>query len=216
MALVTGEGLVPLAIADAFRRAGAEVVHARAPELTEAGIGDLIAQIPQIDILVNGSVRTGPWPLDLLEMDEWDRVHTINVRAAFLLMRGAAQAMRAHGRGGRLIAISTIGAVHPVLHGNYAYGSSRAGTNALVRQFALDWTSEKITANSILVGAIRSDPFPDGCPMPPQGPGTRAERLPMGQGRPEDVAPLALLLASEGGRYISGQTIAVDGGFLIA
>ena len=43
VALVTGEGLVPLAIADAFRRAGAEVVHARAPELTEAGIGDLIA-----------------------------------------------------------------------------------------------------------------------------------------------------------------------------
>lgn len=52
--------------------------------------------------------------------------------------------------------------------------------------------------------------------MPPKGPGVRPERFPMGYGTPEDVAPVALLLASAAGRYINGQTIVVDGGFQIA
>lgn len=53
-----------------------------------------------------------------------------------------------------LITISTIGSVHPVLNGNFAYGSSRAGANALTRQFAMDFAGEGIVSNSILVGAI--------------------------------------------------------------
>jgi meso-butanediol dehydrogenase / (S,S)-butanediol dehydrogenase / diacetyl reductase len=179
-------------------------------------IAELFAGLPTLDILVNGAVRAGPWPIEKLSMAEWDCVHNVNVRGAFLLMREAVRSMRTHGRGGRLINISTIGAEHPVLHGNYAYGSSRAGTNALTRQFALDFASEGILSNAILVGAIASDPFPKDAPMPPVGPIMGAGRLPLGQGAPEDVAPLALLLASEAGRYINGQTIAVDGGFQIA
>lgn len=216
LALVTGSGLVPQAIAALFRDAGASVVHAAEPVLDEPSVAALFEPLDALDILVNGSVRAGPWPIDRLDLSEWDRVHAVNVRGAFLLMRAAVRVMRAHGRGGRLINLSTIGAVHPVLHGNFAYGSSRAGTNALTRQFALDFAADHILSNAILVGAIRSDPFPQGCPMPPTGPGVNPGRLPLGQGKPEDVAPLALLLASDAGRYINGQAIAVDGGFSIA
>lgn len=215
-ALVTGAGKVPHAIADLFTRAGASVIHAQEPALDEAGVAGLFDPIDPLDILVNGSVRTGPWLLDQLTLDEWDRVHAVNVRGAFLLMREAVRAMKRHGRGGRLINISTIGSQHPVLNGNYAYGSSRAGTNALSRQFALDFAADGILSNAILVGAIASDPFPEGCPMPPTGPGINPDRLPLGQGRPEDVAPVALMLASDAGRYINGQAIVVDGGFQIA
>ena len=212
-ALVVGAGKVPHATADLFRTAGADVVHAAEPDLTEAGVTELFATVPQIDILVNGAVVVGPWPIEVLTMDEWDRVHATNVRGAYLLMRGALMAMRAHGRGGRLINLSTIGSQHPVLNGNFAYGSSRAGTNALTRQFAMEFAGEGICANAILVGAVPSDPFPEGCPMPPVGPGVRPERFPMGYGRPEDVAPVALMLASAAGRYINGAEIVVDGGF---
>lgn len=215
-ALVVGGGKVPHAIADLFREAGGNVAHVPEPELSEAGVADLFAGHPDLDILVNGAIVTGPWPIELLTMEEWDRVHGTNVRGAFLLMREALKVMRAHGRGGRLINLSTIGSVHPVLNGNFAYGSSRAGTNALTRQFALDFAGEGIASNAILVGAIPSDPFPEGCPLPPTGPGVRPERFPMGYGKPEDVAPVALLLASDAGRYINGQTIVVDGGFQIA
>lgn len=215
-ALITGDGKVPHAIAALFEKAGARVVHEPSPKLTEEGVALLFAPHPEIDILVNGAVVTGPWSLELLAMAEWDRVHATNVRGAYLLMREAVRTMRGHKRGGRLINISTIGSVHPVLNGNFAYGSSRAGTNALARQFAMDFAAEGILSNAILVGAIPSDAFPSNCPMPPTGPGVRPERFPLGYGKPEDVAPLALLLASEAGRYINGQAIAVDGGFQVA
>lgn len=215
-ALVIGAGKVPHAIADLFREAGASVTHETEPGMSETEVAALFARHPQLDILVNGAVVTGPWSIETLTMDEWDRVHATNVRGAYLLMREAVQAMRGHGRGGRLINISTIGSAHPVLNGNFAYGSSRAGTNALTRQFAMDFAGEGIASNAILVGAIPSDPFPEGCPMPPVGPGMRPERFPMGYGKPEDVAPVALLLASDAGRYINGQAIVVDGGFQIA
>lgn len=215
-ALIVGAGKVPHAIADLFRQAGAAVAHEPDPVMTEIGVSALLARHPSLDILVNGAVVCGPWSIETLAMEEWDRVHQVNVRGAYLLMREAVRAMRAHGRGGRLINISTIGSVHPVLNGNFAYGASRAGTNALTRQFALDFAGEGIASNAILVGAIPSDPFPEACPMPPTGPGMTPERYPMGHGEPKDVAPLALLLASEAGRYINGQAIVVDGGFLIA
>ena len=214
-ALVVGGGKVPHAIADLFRAAGATVVHHPEPDLDERAVKALVEPIAALDILVNGAIRTGPWPLDTLTMEEWDRVHAINVRGAFLLMREAVRAMRRHGRGGRLINISTIGSVHPVLNGNFAYGSSRAGTNALTRQFALDCASDGITSNAILVGAVQSDPFPEGAPMPPTGPGMAADRMIGGYGTPDDIAPMALLLAAPAGRYVNGQCIAIDGGFLV-
>ena len=216
VALIIGAGQVPHAIAALYQQAGATVTHSLHPALDEVSVAELFAPLPDLDILVNGAVRAGPWPLETLDLGEWDRVHAINVRGAFLLMREAVGIMRAHKRGGRLISISTIGAMHPVLHGNFAYGSSRAGTNALSRQFALEFAGEGILSNAILVGAIASDPFPEGCPMPPVGPGMHPERFPLGHGVPEDVAPLALLLASRAGRYINGQAIAVDGGFQVS
>jgi len=214
-ALVTGAGTVPTAIADLFREAGATVTHTADFTMDEVGIADLFAPLGDLDILVNGSIRAGPWTLDTLTLDEWDRVHGTNVRGAFLLMREAVRTMKVHGRGGRLINLSTIGSVHPVLNGNFAYGSSRAGTNALTRQFAMDFAGDGILSNCILVGTVPSDPFPQGVISPPTGPGATLSRMPLGLGQPEDIAPTALLLASEAGRYINGQAIVVDGGFLI-
>jgi NAD(P)-dependent dehydrogenase (short-subunit alcohol dehydrogenase family) len=60
-----------------------------------------------------------------------------------------------------------------------------------------------------------SDPWPGDAPAP-TGPGVNAARFPLGRGAPADVAPMALLLASAGGAYITGQTLSIDGGFAIA
>jgi glucose 1-dehydrogenase len=215
-ALVVGGGKVPHAVAELYRDAGAKVTHALEPKVDVSSVAEVFAPLADLDILVNGAIRTGAWPFDTLTMEEFDRVHSVNVRGAYLLMREAVRTMRRHGRGGRLINLSTIGSQHPVLNGNFAYGSSRAGTNALTRQFAMDFAKDGILSNAILVGPIPSDPFPEGMPTPPTGPGTRPERSPLGYGKPEDVAPLALLLAADAGRYINGQAIAVDGGFQIA
>lgn len=216
LALVTGGGLVPQAVAKALEGAGACVVRVADPQVSsEDQARSVIGQAPELDILVNGHIRVGAYPLDVLTMDTWDDVHACNARSVFLLMREAVRSMRARGEGGRIINLSTIGSLHPVLHGNYAYGSSRAAMNALTRSFALDFAKDGIRSNSILVGSIQSDPWPEAAP-PPGGPGTTPGRVPLGPGRPEDIAGLALLLAGEGGRYINGQMIAVDGGFSVA
>jgi meso-butanediol dehydrogenase/(S,S)-butanediol dehydrogenase/diacetyl reductase len=213
--LVVGRGKVPHAIASLFREAGATLTHVEEVELTESAVAELFTPLAELDVLVNGAVRNGAWALEKLTLDEWDTVHHVNVRGAFLLMRQAVRAMKIHGRGGRLINISTIGSLNPVLHGNYAYGSSRAGTNALTRQFALDFAADGIQSNAILVGQVPSDAFPAGA-CAPAGPGVDPKRSLGGYGRPDDIAPTALLLATSAGRYINGQTIVVDGGYCVA
>ena len=97
-ALVVGGGAVPHAIAALFRDAGAAVTHAQEPALDEASVAALFASVPELDILVNGAIRPGAWTLETLAMDEWDRVHAVNLRGAFLLMREAVRTMRAHAR----------------------------------------------------------------------------------------------------------------------
>jgi len=183
-ALIVGAGKVPHAIADLFRQAGAAVAHEPDPVMTEIGVSALLARHPSLDILVNGAVVCGPWSIETLAMEEWDRVHQVNVRGAYLLMREAVRAMRAHGRGGRLINISTIGSVHPVLNGNFAYGASRAGTNALTRQFALDFAGEasggRLRARPPVGG---QQPFGHGRLAPRQG---ELEQAEAGDGTEDD------------------------------
>lgn len=166
-----------------------------------------------IDILINGAVVNHNKPLLETSADEWDHVQAINLKAAFLTIKAVIPYMRARG-GGRIISITTMGAVHPVLNGNGAYSASRAGLNQLTRNVALDFAADHITANAVLPGAIRTETInPD---FRPTGPGADPARHIGGFGTPDDVIGLVLLLASPAGRYISGQLIAVDGGFLIS
>ena len=215
LALIIGSGAVPVAIADLFEAAGAAVVRVADADPTEEAVAAMFAPLGQLDILVNGAVRIGAYALDEMTLERWDRTQATNLRLAFLLMRAAVRTMKAHGRGGRIINISTIGSLHPVLHGNYAYGSSRAGTNALSRQFALDFIADGINTHTILVGAVPSDPPAEGAP-PPSGPGGTPARFIGGYGTAADIAPTALLLAADApGRYINGTSIAIDGGFAV-
>jgi len=101
-----------------------------------------------------------------------------------------------------------------VLNGNAAYGSSRAGLNHLMRNLALDFAADGITANSILPGAIITETHD--AKLARSGPGADPKRHLGGFGKPEDVTGLVLLLAGPAGRYISGQAIAVEGGFLLS
>jgi gluconate 5-dehydrogenase/2-deoxy-D-gluconate 3-dehydrogenase len=166
-----------------------------------------------IDILVNGAVINHNKPLLEISGEEWDRVQAVNLKAAFLVTKAVIPQMRLRG-GGRIISISTIGSVHPVLNGNAAYSSSRAGLNQLMRNVALEHVAAHINANTILPGAIMTETIHS--EFRPTGPGADPARHIGGYGNPEDVTGLILLLASPAGRYINGQSITVDGGFLIS
>jgi NAD(P)-dependent dehydrogenase (short-subunit alcohol dehydrogenase family) len=145
---------------------------------------------------------------------QWDRIHGINMRGAFVTMREAVRRMIPTG-GGRIVALSTIGSLHPVLYGNTAYGSSKAGLNALVRNIAFDHAKDGILANCILHGGVNVGPLPSDSP-PVSGPATQPGRMMLGSGNLEELAAGILYLASPAGRFITGQKLTLDGGFLIS
>jgi NAD(P)-dependent dehydrogenase (short-subunit alcohol dehydrogenase family) len=183
----------------------------------EAAINALAAEVTAqhggIDILINGAVLNHNKPLLQITAEEWDRVQAVNLKSAFLVTKAVIPAMQGRG-GGRIINISTMGSVHPVLNGNAAYSSSRAALNQFTRNIALDFAADGITANAVLPGAIVTETIKSG--FIPSGPGANPARHLGGFGKPEDVVGLILLLAGPSGRYISGQCIAVDGGFLVS
>lgn len=183
----------------------------------EAAVNGLVADVTArhggIDILVNGAVFNHNKPLLQITADEWDLVQATNLKGAFLVTKAVIPAMQGRG-GGRIINITTMGSVHPVLNGNSAYSSSRAGLNQFTRNIALDFAADGITANAVLPGAIITETIKSG--FVPSGPGADPARHLGGFGKPDDVTGLILLLAGPAGRFISGQCIAVDGGFLVS
>lgn len=178
-----------------------------------ATVSGVVARLGGVDILINGAVVNHNRPVLETSVEEWDRVQAINLRGAFIATREAVPSMQARG-GGRIINITTIGSAHPVLNGNGAYSASRAGLNQFTKNCALDFAKDGITVNAILPGAIITETISSG--FRPTGPGADPARHLGGYGKADDVTGLALLLACPAGRFITGQLVAVDGGFLIS
>lgn len=212
-------GATPIAEATRQLLADANVtVDLVDPEPEETAMGKAVESFLDrhegIDILVYAATRIGTYALPSMTVDQWDAIHDTNLRGAFLALRAAIPAMQRHG-GGSIAVVSTMGSIHPVLKGNAAYGSSKAGLNALVRAAALDHAEDSIRVNAVLFGAV-----PVGTPPADMqklgGPATQPGRLMLGMGSAEEVAAAILYLASPAARPITGQTLTLDGGFLIS
>jgi NAD(P)-dependent dehydrogenase (short-subunit alcohol dehydrogenase family) len=174
----------------------------------------LTAELGGLDIVVYAVTTPGTYPFAQMTLAQWDRLHEANLRGAFVCLREAVRRLAARG-GGRVIAVSTMGAVHPVLHGNAAYGSSKAGLNAMIRSIALDHAADGVLANAVLCGAVPVGPMPPDA-GPASGPGRQPGRLMFGMADPEVMAAAVLYLASPAGGFITGQSLILDGGFLIS
>jgi NAD(P)-dependent dehydrogenase (short-subunit alcohol dehydrogenase family) len=162
-------------------------------------------------------------PLVETTVRQWDDVQSLNLRANFLCMREGVKQMLAAGRGGRIVNVTTIGAHHPVMNGNAAYGAARLGVSALSRNTALDYARDGILVNTVLAGAVADKVITHPTTLaaraagreqsgPIMGPG----RLPLGSGDMTDVAAAVLYLVSPAGRYMTGQSMVLDGGFLVS
>jgi NAD(P)-dependent dehydrogenase (short-subunit alcohol dehydrogenase family) len=166
------------------------------------------------DILVNNAgTKTAPVPLEQLPLADWDRVFSVNVRAAFLCARAVVGMMLAHGSGS-IVNIASIGARMPTRVG--AYGASKAAIRGLTRQMAVEWGPRGIRANSVSPGMVRT-PMSDAFYRDEARHAARVAMMPLRRiGVPADIADAVAFLASDASSFVTGQDLVVDGGFLAA
>lgn len=206
-----GAASAAAAIRDAGGRAHEAVVDLSDTASLLGALADLTATFGPPDILVNnaGVVKTIPavdYPLE-----HWNTTLTVNLTAPMLLTQNALQHMQKRGWG-RIVNIASISGVRAGT-GRLAYGTSKAAVIAMTKQFAIEVAECGVTVNAIAPGPIDT-------PMVHRLQGNShqssyADIIPMRRyGTPADIADAVVFLASERAGYITGHTLAVDGGFL--
>ena len=165
-----------------------------------------------IDILVNNAGITRDGLLMRMNEEDWDAVMDTNLKSVYLCCRAALRPMLKSRGGGRIINISSvIGLSGNAGQANYA--ASKAGIIGFTKSLARELASRQVTVNAIAPGFIVTDMTTG---MSEEAKQALLKRIPLGAlGEPEDVAAAASFLASGEARYITGQTLTVDGGMTL-
>ena len=173
----------------------------------------VVADLGGLDILVNNAGATWGAPFDQISLEAWDKVIRTNINGTFYVSRAAAQAMIAQGRGGRIVNVASIYGLRgadPEILQSLPYNTSKGAVVNFTRDLAVKLAAHAITVNCICPGF-----FPTR--MTAVTIEQQADRIlasiPLHRlGGPDDLKGLAVLLASAGSSFITGQVIAVDGG----
>jgi len=180
-----------------------------------------------LDILVNNAGIFPFSPAITLTEELWDKVLDINLKGAFFFAQKSANKMISGGNGGRIINIASIDAFHPT--GNLVhYDASKGGMVMMTKSLALELAKNNINVNAIGPGSIQTPGAQQGTAAMVEAAGLKPEqlvemgkaftaRIPLGRaGDADDIASVVLFLASDASRYITGETIVVDGGYLLS
>ena len=166
-------------------------------------------RLGKVDILIANAGLNIPQTIDQLRDEDWDHLLELNLSSSMALTRALAPGMMER-KWGRVIYISSIMALASTKE-RVAYSASKAGLHGLVKANAIHLGAHGITVNCIAPG-----PFATEMPMrllTPEQKQQLASRTALGRwAKPEELAPTALLLASEAGGYITGTIVVVDGG----
>jgi 3-oxoacyl-[acyl-carrier protein] reductase len=176
-------------------------------------IEDATGKLGRLDILVNNAGLTKDNLFMVMKDEQWDEVIAVNLTSTFMLMRAAVRGMmRAKTGYGRIINISSVsGVLGNPGQGNYA--ASKAGMIGMTKSVAREVASRGITANCIAPGFIKT-PMTDA--LNEKQVAAIKEAIPAQTfGNPTDIATAAVYLASEEARYVTGQTLHVNGGMLM-
>lgn len=177
------------------------------PKETEKLIDSIGKELGSLDILVNNAGVFEAAPIDQADIDHYNRVFDVNVKGVIATTIAALKKMN---DGGRIINISS-GAAKISFAGASVYSATKAALDTLTRVWAQDLGSRRITVNGVAPGTTETDMLNAGLPaemIPQMIAKTALGRL----GQPDDIAAVVAFLASEDGRWVTGQTIGADGG----
>jgi 3-oxoacyl-[acyl-carrier protein] reductase len=225
VALVTGAARgIGAAIAARFEQAGAFVYRADIQGGTvwmdvsdRSSVREAIDRVAKerggLDILVNNAGLLARGPFNETSGEAWDRLVAVNLTGVFNCVQAAVPAMRGR-RGAAIVNIASVSAEKGGgAMGNVWYGTTKAGVVAMTRGLGRELGPRGIRVNAIAPGVIETDMVREHLSEDLRG--TILARFPLGRfATAAEVAEVALFLASEAASFVTGETIAVDGGFL--
>ncbi len=195
----------------------AAVVDAADPARVAPFVSEVLAADRRVDVLVNtagGVAGQTMRPIEAVADADWHRIFAINLDAAFHFTRAVATPMKARRRGS-IVNISSGAGRSYSLTGIQAYASAKAGLIGLTRQTARELGPFGIRVNCVAPGFVRSNPSSERQwqAMGPEGQRRLLDSIALGRlGEPDDIARAVVFFASDDARYVTGQTISVDGG----
>ncbi|MDQ6653206.1 MAG: glucose 1-dehydrogenase [Acidobacteriota bacterium] len=180
-------------------------------EDVERMMKEIIRQFGRIDIAVNNAGIEIKKPFLEVTDEEWNKVIAVNLFGSYLVSQLAAKQMVRQGQGGKLIFISSVHEDIPFPEYT-AYCASKGGVRMMMRNLAMELAQYKINVNNIAPGAIAT-PINQAVLDDPIAEKNAVSEIPWGRfGRPEEVASVAVFLASAEAEYVTGSTYFIDGG----
>ena len=182
------------------------------PAQVQKVVDEAMQRLGRIDILVNNAGATWGAPAEDHPLEAWDKVMNLNIRSIFLFSQAVAKASMIPNGGGRIINVASIAGLGGSTEMKFiAYGTSKGAVVNFTRTLAGEWGEHGITVNALAPGFFPSKMTKGVLEM--HGADKLAAHAPLKRlGDDDDLKGAALLFASDAGKHITGQILAVDGG----
>jgi NAD(P)-dependent dehydrogenase (short-subunit alcohol dehydrogenase family) len=178
----------------------------------DAIVGGALERFGRLDVLVNCAAINRRKPIDEVTVEDWDAVVGVDLRAPYFVAQAAARAMRGRG-GGAIVNVGSVNARYG-LEQVSIYGPAKAALAQATQVMAVEWAQDGIRVNCIHPGFFDT-PLAEPIWTSPDRRRWLLNRVPLERpGRPDELVGTCLLLASDAGSFVTGQSFVVDGGFL--